>query len=104
MQPDEPTDEERQQEQPQDVATPFQPADDATQDPVADDTHPNTDTDVDKDELYQEGVNAATNAPAPQDPSVDLEDASDLSDAAGASDTAAGEADDQDENIEAKSL
>lgn len=80
MQPDEPTDEERQQKLDQDVATPFQPADDTSAAPAADDTHPNTDTSVDSDEQYQEGTTAASNAPAPADPSTDLEDTSDLSD------------------------
>jgi hypothetical protein len=78
MPPDEPTDEERQEELDQDSTTPFQPADDTSSAPV-DDTHPATDTDVDSDELYQEGTTAATNAPEPDDPGARLEDVGEIS-------------------------
>jgi hypothetical protein len=75
MLPDEPTDEERQEELPEDNQTPFQPADPPTDpalptDDVAqgsdlDDTHPATDTNVDPHELYDAGRSAAANAEEP---------------------------------------
>lgn len=80
MLPDEPTDEERQEELPQDNGTPFQPAAPApdptggvTNDPVAqassdgalDDTHPATDTNVQTEEQYDEGVAGAAEAQEP---------------------------------------
>ena len=73
MPPDEPNDEERQEELPQDNQTPFQPADPPRNDAIPpddsgqpgataqfDDTHPNTDTDVDQQELYDAGKSAAS--------------------------------------------
>ena len=78
MPPDEPTDEERQQELPQDNGTPFQPAAPSPDpagltDPVAqaqagsqlDDTHPATDTNVQPEEAYDEGVSGAAEAAQP---------------------------------------
>ena len=80
MLPDEPTDEERQEELPQDNGTPFQPAapspdpaGGATNDPVTqassdstlDDTHPATDTNVQPEEQYDEGVAGAAEATEP---------------------------------------
>lgn len=83
MPPDEPNDEERLEELPQDNGqTPFQPAapsrddslppDDAGQ-PVGDDaqlgdTHPDTDTDIDRQELYDAGESTvASGADEPHD-------------------------------------
>lgn len=85
MPPDEPNDEERLQELPQDNGTPFQPAtptrddtgpvDDDLQadDNKLDDTHPVTDTNVDPQELYDEGLPGAAEAhePNPGDDVVD---------------------------------
>lgn len=78
MLPDEPTDEERQEELPQDNATPFRPADvspgnPATQDDQdrigqvsgIDDTHPATDTNMQPEEQYDEGVSGAAEAQEP---------------------------------------
>lgn len=77
MLPDEPTDEERQEELPQDNQTPFQPAEPSRDDTVPadpasqqqasqlDDTHPVTDTNVDPAELYDEGVSGAAEASEP---------------------------------------
>lgn len=80
MLPDEPTDEERQEELPQDNSTPFQPAAPApdaaggvVNDPIAqaggdgvlDDTHPATDTNVQPEEQYDEGVAGAAEAEEP---------------------------------------
>lgn len=73
MPPGEPTEEERLEELPEDNQTPFQPADPNpsptgnTTDPVvggtggADipDDHPETDTNIEKTELYDEGVSGA---------------------------------------------
>lgn len=57
MPPDEPTDEERLEELPEDNQTPFQPADDTGQQSSHQaDTHPSTDTDVEQEELYDQGV------------------------------------------------
>jgi hypothetical protein len=80
MLPDEPTDEERQEELPQDNGTPFQaaapnpdPAAGVVNDPPAqaasdstlDDTHPVTDTNVQPEEQYDEGVSGAAEAQEP---------------------------------------
>lgn len=80
MLPDEPTDEERQQQLPEDNQTPFRPADPApdptggvTNDPAAqassdgqlDDTHPVTDTNVQPEEQYDAGVAGAAGAQEP---------------------------------------
>lgn len=79
MMPDEPTEEERQEELPQDNGTPFRPADDAGIDDTIpandrsaqagatrlDDTHPVTDTNIDPQELYDEGVAGAAEAREP---------------------------------------
>jgi hypothetical protein len=67
MQPDT-TDEDNQQQLPQDGPTPFQPADDTTQGAPADDTHPTTDTGVDSQQQYDEGVTGADNTTEPQTP------------------------------------
>src|SRR4051794_32469028 len=77
MQPDEPNDEERLEELPEDNGTPFQPAppqrddtrstDDLLQadDQQLDDTHPITDSSIDHQELYDEGVSGAAEAQEP---------------------------------------
>lgn len=80
MPPDEPTNEERQQELPQDNGTPFQPAapspdptagvtdnplTQAGSDNTLDDTHPATDTNVQPEEGYDEGVAGAAEAQEP---------------------------------------
>jgi hypothetical protein len=73
MPPDEPTEEERLQELPEDNQTPFQAADPNpsptgnTSDPVVaasggsdiPDDHPQTDTNIEPAELYDEGVSGA---------------------------------------------
>ena len=77
MQPDEPTDEERLEQLPEDGQTPFQPAD-PPRGPVlpADDpgqlqasnldsTHPVTDTNVDPSQAYDAGVADAAEASEP---------------------------------------
>lgn len=79
MFPDEPTDEERKEELAEDFDTPFRPADDVPGSGTVDDTHPNTDTNVDPDEQYQEGVREAAEAPEPVDNERDLEDVSEIS-------------------------
>ena len=76
MPPDEPTDEEKREELPEDNQTPFQPAapgpddtrpaDDGgqpTQD--LDSTHPATDSNMEQPELYDEGVSGAAEAEEP---------------------------------------
>jgi len=78
MQPDEPTDEERQEELPEDNGTPFQPAapnpdptgaaDPAVQAQAGsqlDDTHPATDTNIQPEEAYDKGVPGAAEASEP---------------------------------------
>lgn len=77
MLPDEPTEEERQEELTEDNETPFQPAPPA---PVSDtagssssdnttlpDDHPATDTGIQKEELYDEGVSGAAEAAEPSE-------------------------------------
>jgi hypothetical protein len=76
MPPDEPTDEERLEELPEDNQTPFQPAAPARDDNLpADDsgqptsdldsTHPATDSNIQPEELYDEGVSGAAEADEP---------------------------------------
>jgi hypothetical protein len=78
MPPDEPNDEERLEELPEDNGeTPFRPAapardddlpaDDTgqTDDSQLDDTHPVTDTNIQPEELYDEGVSGAAEAGEP---------------------------------------
>jgi hypothetical protein len=76
MPPDEPNDEERQQELPEDNETPFQPADpprepgaepDADAQPLSsfDTTHPSTDSSIDAMEAYDEGLESAAQADEP---------------------------------------
>lgn len=78
MPPDEPNEEERLEELPEDNGTPFQPAppnrDDTgagddnnlqADDNKLDDTHPVTDTDIDRQELYDEGLPGAAEAHEP---------------------------------------
>lgn len=68
MPPDEPNDEERLEELPEDNETPFQPAAQRAGAPTVDDTHPDTDTDIDKQELYDAGkAAAASGADEPHD-------------------------------------
>ena len=57
MFPDEPTDEERLEELAEDNETPFRPADDNTE--TIPDDHPQTDTNVQPEEQYDEGVSGA---------------------------------------------
>jgi hypothetical protein len=78
MLPDEPNDEERREELPQDNQTPFRPADPApndatsvllaggTEDGQLSDTHPSTDTNIEAHELYDEGVSGAAEAEEPK--------------------------------------
>ena len=68
MPPDEPNDEERLEELPGDQGTPFQPADDQDDQGQTDDTHPSTD--VDQQELYDEGVAGAEAEEPNQDNAV----------------------------------
>jgi hypothetical protein len=76
--PDEPNEEEKLEELPEDNGTPFQPAahsrddsvppDDSSQGRPYDDTHPDTDTDIDEQELYDAGKGpAAAGASEPHD-------------------------------------
>jgi len=76
MQPDEPNDEERLEQLPEDGQTPFSPAD-AARDPDADpdderqieekidDTHPSTDDSVQPEEVYEGGLASAAGASEP---------------------------------------
>ena len=70
MPPDEPTEEERQEELPEDNQTPFQPADPTDSNDHLDDTHPQTDTNIQKEELYDEGVAGAAEVSEPSDSAV----------------------------------
>ena len=75
--PPDTTDEERLEELPEDHGTPFQPAPPSRDDTGAvnddlqaddnklDDTHPITDTDIDQQELYDEGLPGAAEAHEP---------------------------------------
>jgi hypothetical protein len=76
MPPDEPNDEERIEELPEDNQTPFSPAapsrdvdleaDDRSQmDQQLDSTHPVTDTNIEREELYDEGLAGAAEASEP---------------------------------------
>jgi hypothetical protein len=72
--PDEPNEEERREELPGDTQTPFSPApssrdDDTGQPAQLDDTHPSTDTNIEPEELYDEGLAGAAEAedPSPRD-------------------------------------
>lgn len=77
MLPDEPTDEDRLEQLPQDGDTPFRPAppsrddalaadnDDQPTDGDVNDTHPATDTNIDLQELYDEGVDGAAEIAEP---------------------------------------
>ena len=79
MPPDEPTAEEQQQQLPQDNGTPFQPAApgpdptgtvndppaQAATDGTLDDTHPATDTNIQPQQAYDEGVAGASQASEP---------------------------------------
>ena len=76
MLPDEPTDEERLQELPEDHETPFRPADptrnpdteaddDSQPQKPLDDTHPSTDSNIQREELYDEGISGAAEATEP---------------------------------------
>lgn len=65
MPPDEPTDEERLEKLPNDFDTPFNIPDDG-----GDPTHPETDSNVELSELYQEGIDGGgrqTTAPDDDD-------------------------------------
>jgi hypothetical protein len=83
---DEPNDEERLEELPQDNGTPFQPAppsrddeidlDDDDQGRELDDTHPATDSNIDAQELYDEGLSGAAEAQEPH--RVDDDDIGDI--------------------------
>ena len=89
--PDDPNDEERQEELPEDGQTPFSQPDPVSADPAAsddddqlvttedetvgidggsqpstlDDTHPVTDSDVEEEDVYDEGISGAANAEEP---------------------------------------
>lgn len=75
MQPDEPNDEERQEELPGDGQTPFSIPKDrrvkigddqaSLTRPLLDTTHPSTDTGIEREELYDEGVSGAAEAGEP---------------------------------------
>jgi hypothetical protein len=79
---DEPTDEEKLQKLPEDGETPFRPAKDVSNHPEAedpldranpqafDDTHPATDTGMQPEEQYEEGVAGASEAREPEDTPV----------------------------------
>lgn len=78
MPPDEPTEEEKLEQLPDDGQTPAAPAGNGPQptgpvndplaqaaDPQLDDTHPATDTNIQQEELYDEGVSGAAEASEP---------------------------------------
>lgn len=80
MLPDEPNEEEALEELPEDGDTPFRPAPPSRDDTMppdedgqsgqhdatkTDDTHPDTDTDVDIQDLYDEGVDGAAGTEEP---------------------------------------
>ena len=71
MPPDEPNEEEKLEQLPEDYETPFRPAKVAS----TDDTRPDFDTDQDKTEIYQDGLDIeepnAGNAVEGYDPSKD---------------------------------
>lgn len=60
--PDEPNDQERLEQLPEDHDTPFRPAEQGE----LDDTHPVTDTEVEPGEEYEEGVSGAAEASEPK--------------------------------------
>jgi hypothetical protein len=86
MLPDEPNDEERKEQLPEDYDTPFRPAppsrdddidlDDDDQGRDLDDTHPATDSGIDEQELYDEGISGAAEAEEPH--RVDDDDIGDI--------------------------
>lgn len=74
--PDEPNDEERLEELPEDGQTPFSPADPERNDEVRDsdgpaeparldDTHPDTDSDIEGEDVYEEGIAGAAGVSEP---------------------------------------
>lgn len=77
MPPDEPNDEEKIEELPEDLGTPFQSSDETPEARVLDadaihpdqgklsSTHPATDTNIQLEELYDEGVSGAAEAGEP---------------------------------------
>ena len=77
MPPDEPNEEEQLEELPEDDGTPFNPAPDLERDPdtepdderqaeeTLDPTHPATDSNIEIDELYQQGLSSAAGASEP---------------------------------------
>lgn len=86
MPPDEPTSEEQLEQLPEDNDTPFRPADPPLDDSIntptqqhLDDTHPATDTSLDSDELYQEGIAGAAGVSDPSVPPSDDEPVDDTS-------------------------
>lgn len=86
MPPDEPTSEEQLEQLPEDNDTPFRPAEPTLDDSVntptqqhLDDTHPATDTGIDSDELYQEGITGASGVSEPSVPPGDDEPVDDTS-------------------------
>ena len=71
--PDEPNDEERKEKLPEDYDTPFRPADDIPDDDDDfPDTHQVTDTDLDDDDEYDEGLEDAAGAHEPNSGSAVL--------------------------------
>jgi hypothetical protein len=77
MLPDEPNDEEKLEELPEDGQTPFSPADPEVDDELhdeeepihehLDDTHPSTDTDVQREDIYENGIPDAAEAREPNE-------------------------------------
>lgn len=65
MRPDE-TDEERLEQISPDEDRPFEP-----EGATGDDTHPTTDSELDTTEVYQDGVESASNMPSPDDADED---------------------------------
>ena len=62
LMPDEPHDDDAIQKLPEDNETPFRPATDILGQARFDDTHPNTDSDVQPEEQYDEGTAQASGA------------------------------------------
>jgi len=89
LQPDDPTDEDRLEAEDEDYDTPFSRPTDADDDvdiaderasihrrPLLDDTHPTTDTNIEEEEWYDEGVSGAAEAAEPNahDTVIDYDD------------------------------
>lgn len=59
-----PDEEEKQEQLPQDYSTPFSPPSGVTD--TSDDTHPQSDTNIDEHEHYDEGIAGATGVSEPR--------------------------------------